>query len=506
MYPRGRSAAASRTRLPGRNPFRSTPSRNTRFCSRPYDVRYGDFSGALINTVTKSGTNAIQGSAFAFARNDRLARHSGPTAATPYDRAQYGLSLGGPIVPNRLHFFVASELQRFTYPAAGPYVGQPASADRPVPVGVADLDRFDAIMRSYGLTAGSAGPVENGNPLRNLFTRLDLALPSWNSRVVVWNNYSSSGNIAFSRAARDTFSLSSFQTTSVNQTRTTAVQLHTTLSRAGGGHNELLISNRSDGFDPVPAVQQPIVRVSVPSVSGARITLNSGTPQSAQATALRPSAFSVSDNVTLPLAVDARRYVGRRRRALHLTPSRRGRIVRRVELSEPRRSSSRRRRSLRCQNRFRRRERSHRRGTVCRVRRRRMASDRAHFTVRRCASRHARDRFTCAVSAAGRFDLRSAHRRDAASPRRALTATRLHLGCVACSAAAGSGRHGDLRVIISAGLAADGAVELRRRRPPALQSSLGRTARAAALHTRLPRRANGMRRGRDHHAHIRRRR
>ncbi len=266
----------------------------------PYDVRYGDFSGALVNTVTKSGTNAIHGSAFAFARNDRLARGSGPTA-TPYDRDQYGLSLGGPIVPNRLHFFVAAEVQRFTYPAAGPYVGQPESADRQVPVGVADLDRFDAIMRGYGLTAGSAGPFENGNPLRNLFTRLDLALPSWNSRVVAWNNYSSSGNIAFSRAARDTFSLSSFQATTVNQTRTTAVQLHTTLSRAGGGHNELLISNRTDGFDPVPAVRQPIVRVSVPSVSGARITLNSGTPQSAQTTALRPTAVSVSDNVTLPL-------------------------------------------------------------------------------------------------------------------------------------------------------------------------------------------------------------
>ncbi len=267
----------------------------------PYDVRYGNFAGALVNTVTKAGTNTIQGSAFAFARNDRLARHGGPTATTPYDRSQYGLSLGGPIVPNRLHFFVASELQRFTFPAAGPYVGEPVSADRPVPVAAADLERFDAIMRGYGLTAGSAGPVENGNPLRNLFTRLDLALPSWNSRVVVWNNYTSSTPIAFSRAARDTFSLSSFQTTSVNQTRTTAVQLHTTLSRAGGGHNELLISNRTDGFNGAPAVRQPVVRVAVPSVSGTSITLNSGTPPSAQGSGARPSAISVSDNVTLPL-------------------------------------------------------------------------------------------------------------------------------------------------------------------------------------------------------------
>jgi hypothetical protein len=268
----------------------------------PYDVRYGDFAGGLVNTVTKAGTNTIQGSAFAYGRNDRLARRDGPDAATPYERAQYGLSLSGPILPNRLLFFVASELQRFTFPAAGPFVGQPENAERPVPVGSADLDRFETIMRSYGLTAGSAGPVENGNPLRNLFTRLDLALPSWNSRVIAWNNYSGSEDIALSRAARDTFSLSSNQLTRVTQTRTTAVQLHTTLPRAGGGHNELLISNRRDGFDPVGAVQQSIVRVSVPSVSGGRVTLNSGTHETAQGGQLRPSAFTVSDNLTLPLS------------------------------------------------------------------------------------------------------------------------------------------------------------------------------------------------------------
>jgi hypothetical protein len=269
----------------------------------PYDVRYGDFAGALVNTITKSGTNTIQGSVFAFGRNDRLARRGGPAAATPYERGQYGASLGGPILPNRLHFFVASELQRFTFPAAGPYVGQPADVEQPVPVAAADLNRLDAIMRGYGLTAGSAGPVENGDPLRNLFTRVDLALPAWNSRILVWNNYSGSEDIAFSRAARDTFSLSSYQVTRVTQARTTAVHLHTALPRAGGGHNELLVSDRADSFDPVSPVQQPIVRVSVPAASGGRVTINTGTHETAQSIWLRPSAFTVQDNLTLPLGV-----------------------------------------------------------------------------------------------------------------------------------------------------------------------------------------------------------
>ncbi len=266
----------------------------------PYDVRYGDFAGALVNAVTKSGTNTVRGSVFAYGRNDRLARRS-DDAVTPYDRAQYGVSLSGPIRRDRLHFFIATELQRFTFPAAGPYVGQPQSAERPVPVALADLNRFDAVMRRYGLTAGSAGPVDNGNPLRNVFTRFDLMLPAWNSRVIAWNNYSGSEDIAFSRAARDTFSLSSYQVRRVTLARTTAMHVHTTLRRAGGGHNELLVSKRVDASDIAGSVQQPIVRVSAPGISGGRITLNSGTHESGQAIWVRPSAWTIKENLTLPL-------------------------------------------------------------------------------------------------------------------------------------------------------------------------------------------------------------
>jgi len=65
----------------------------------PYDVRYSDFAGALVNAVTSLGTNWFQGSVFAYARNDALARHA---VAAPYERVQYGFSVGGPILPDRL--------------------------------------------------------------------------------------------------------------------------------------------------------------------------------------------------------------------------------------------------------------------------------------------------------------------------------------------------------------------------------------------------------------------
>lgn len=267
----------------------------------PYDVRYGEFAGALVNAVTKSGTNDLRGSAFVYGRSDALARQDPSGSIAQYERVQYGFSLGGPIIRDRVHFFIAPELQHFTYPAPGPYVGQPADAHPVVPVNAADLERFDSLIRSYGMTAGSAGPVENSNPLQNLYARVDFAFPSVNTRAVISFNHSGSSNLAFSRAARDTFSLSSYLANSKARSRTLAARVHTSLRRAGGGDNELLMSVRRDGLESITPRQQPAIRVSVPSASGGRVTLNSGTNETAQGNPIGASSLSVKDNLTLVL-------------------------------------------------------------------------------------------------------------------------------------------------------------------------------------------------------------
>ena len=218
----------------------------------PYDARYSDFAGALVNTVTKSGTNELEGSVFAYARSDELARAGEFASPVPYEQLQYGFSVGGPVVRDRLHYFVATELQHLTSPAEGPYLGQPASATPPVPVTAAAVSRLDDILRSYGLTAGTGGFVQNGNPLKNVFARFDLAIPAWNSRAVVWSSYSGNLVSSFSRLAPDTFSLSTYQREQASHRYLTSFQLHTSLPRIGGGHNELLASYRSvDGRIPV---------------------------------------------------------------------------------------------------------------------------------------------------------------------------------------------------------------------------------------------------------------
>jgi len=165
----------------------------------PYDARYGDFTGLLVNAVTKSGTNQLRGSVFGYMRNEQLARTNSFVGSSPYRNEQFGFSVGGPIVRDRVHFFVASEFQHAAAPATGPYVGQSTGTQPPIPVSPDDVARFASLLRASGLEPGNGGRVTLTNPAVTLFGRLDIALPAWKSRVALRDNYSSVDALRFSR-------------------------------------------------------------------------------------------------------------------------------------------------------------------------------------------------------------------------------------------------------------------------------------------------------------------
>ncbi len=81
-----------------------------------FEAEYGRNSGAIVNIVTKSGTNALHGSLFEFVRNNvfdaRNVFNPKPFPQTAFRNNQFGGSLGGPIVRNRTFFFFAYEGQK----------------------------------------------------------------------------------------------------------------------------------------------------------------------------------------------------------------------------------------------------------------------------------------------------------------------------------------------------------------------------------------------------------
>ena len=88
----------------------------------PFDVREGGFTGANINTVTKSGTNLFRSSAYTFARNDAFQGNevSGSKVIANPDLTynQTGVSFSGPIVRDKLFFYLNGEVERTKDPGS----------------------------------------------------------------------------------------------------------------------------------------------------------------------------------------------------------------------------------------------------------------------------------------------------------------------------------------------------------------------------------------------------
>lgn len=88
--------------------------REFKIVTNAYDVTYGRAGGGLINAVSKQGTNEFHGSAFGYARADWLSSDKdilGNKRSYDFSTYQYGVTLGGPIIKNRLHFFLAWDHQ-----------------------------------------------------------------------------------------------------------------------------------------------------------------------------------------------------------------------------------------------------------------------------------------------------------------------------------------------------------------------------------------------------------
>ena len=95
----------------------------------PYDVTQAGFTGAGINTVTKSGTNNTSGTVYGFFRNKSLTGKTvdgNKQAISDLSQVQAGFTLGGAFVKNKLYYFLSFETEQRT-DAASSYNAQNAS-------------------------------------------------------------------------------------------------------------------------------------------------------------------------------------------------------------------------------------------------------------------------------------------------------------------------------------------------------------------------------------------
>ena len=158
-----------------------------------YDVTNGRSGGGIVSAVTKSGTNVMEGSAFFFNRADWL--------SSPYDTRgnrrdeefaiqQYGFTLGGPIVKDKAHFFIAYDGQRDARPLFIADIRTAEDEER-YNLSQQSLDRYLQIARSkYGVgESQQTGSFDKLRYSHAAFARLDVQLNESNL-LTIRNNFS----------------------------------------------------------------------------------------------------------------------------------------------------------------------------------------------------------------------------------------------------------------------------------------------------------------------------
>ena len=131
----------------------------------PYDVRQSGFTGAGITATTKSGTNTFHGSAYTFFRNQSfIGKKVGDSRIDVSDSKNnvYGLTLGGPIIKNKLFFFVSGEYEKGERPGVTfkPTGGQ--GSGNTSTTTVEDLQRVSDFLRNqYGYNPGAFDQFPN---------------------------------------------------------------------------------------------------------------------------------------------------------------------------------------------------------------------------------------------------------------------------------------------------------------------------------------------------------
>jgi len=166
----------------------------------PFDVRYGSFAGGLVNAVTKSGTNELHGSAFAFLSDAALVGRGGANGGSVNDFTTWatGWTLGGPIVRDRAHFFLSVDVQHEVVPDRGPRLAdlEPPLDVELTGVSKANALRFQALLDSLGVRAGSLGSVAGNRRATDLFAKVTVRLRA-NQRLELAHHYTSGDRWGF---------------------------------------------------------------------------------------------------------------------------------------------------------------------------------------------------------------------------------------------------------------------------------------------------------------------
>ncbi len=275
----------------------------------PYDVRQSGFTGAGINAITRSGTNEFTGSAYRYWRNQNYVGSKvagNDVTNSNFDQSQMGFRLGGPIIKNKLFFFVNGEMKRKTEPAHTWLATRPELTGTNVTtVPATQLDSLkDFLISKYNYNPGEYENFSLKTYNDKMLIRLDYNIAK-NHKLSINYNYlkswkvisPSTGNSATSRSANPNtlwFSNSAYQIN--NNINSLVAELNS--SFGNWASNNLIVGYsafrdfRTGKSDPFPVVDILRNKTTLTSFGYEQYTPNNK---------LNTDVFQVSDNFSIYL-------------------------------------------------------------------------------------------------------------------------------------------------------------------------------------------------------------
>ncbi len=268
----------------------------------PYDVSLGGFAGAGVNAVTKSGTNQFKGTAYLFNQNesiagktpgrlaDRLIEDGDPdferTKLEPFNRSTYGASFGGPIVKDKVFFFLNAELIRDETPAPfefGQYVGNSNEAD---------IDRLRSRLLELGYDPGTFGNTSDALDADRIFAKLDFNLTQ-DHRLTLRHNYNKASSFDRNASNRGRINFSNNGIFFPSTTNSSALELNSTFGTAASNNLILGYTKVLDDRDPLG---QAFPNVFISDGDG---SITFGSEAFSTGNVLEQSIFTLTDNFKL---------------------------------------------------------------------------------------------------------------------------------------------------------------------------------------------------------------
>jgi outer membrane receptor protein involved in Fe transport len=268
----------------------------------PYDVRQGGFTGGGINVVTRSGTNDWSGSAFYSKRDPSFVGEGtlyGVNANTArwevlhrdlevrdFESEQYGGRFGGPILRDRLFFFVNGEKN------SRAEQGDFDSSRYKNPADLETVRNF--LISQFDYDPGTLGDIAQTSESDNLFGRIDWNIGSSN-QLTFRHNYVKAANDVISDRNVNRFRFPTAIYAFADETNSTVAQLNSTFG--GGAYNEARLNFTT--IRDLRAVPVAFPGIEIGGSGPRNADILAGTEQFSAANGLDQDILEFTDDLTL---------------------------------------------------------------------------------------------------------------------------------------------------------------------------------------------------------------